>query len=478
MFERLGLLHYRTCTGRQQSIGTKERTARQGKARQGNLNHHPSFAMELVNVECHSVLSDGSSEKGIPVVLPKHSQCRDCTRAGNCHETRWIDHILSPSPNTNQNAMDDDLERSTNDEATLSRYVDYPLVRDMLQYETIRDACFQCDGSDQFVYPKGDGGWMETLCTVRGRALQNFAVPWLVVTLHSTLVVLVFELTNVQREDLERVVGDWASFYGLVLNVVLSFLLVFRLNRAAARYWEARKFWGVLIAVGRTMVGGILTHGGHNPLVRDEAIRWIAATAVCVMAFMRGDHTLPKHILDGILDKDEITRIEMSKHMPIYASDRIRDALQRLFLVTATTPPQLAYAWTTQRDRLEQDLNVYMTQYGAMERIRATPLPIVYVAHLRTFLMVQLMLFPYVFGAQQHWATIPSTMITAFAFLGIEGASMEVENPFKKGHVNNLNMDALASALIQNIQQQVQCKADLEMHRQSMTTGSTSRILK
>jgi predicted membrane chloride channel (bestrophin family) len=56
-------------------------------------------------------------------------------------------------------------------------------------------------------------------------------------------------------------------------------------------------------------------------------------------------------------------------------------------------------------------------------------------------------------------------MITAFAFLGIEGASSEVENPFKKDHVNNLNMDALAMALIQNMQQQVQCKADLELSR-------------
>lgn len=79
---------------------------------------------------------------------------------------------------------------------------------------------------------------------------------------------------------------------------------------------------------------------------------------------------------------------------------------------------------------------------------------------------MQLLLFPYVFATQQHWATIPLTMITAFAFLGIEGASMEVENPFKRGHVNNLNMDALALALIQNIQQQVQCKADLDISRQ------------
>ena len=347
----------------------------------------------------------------------------------------------------------------------LSRYADYPLLQDMLQYDKVRQACFHCDGYDHFVYPKGDGGWIETLCILRGRALHNILLPWLVVTVHATAVVILFEFLNMTQSDLESAVGDWVGFYSLVLNVVLSFLLVFRLNRAAARYWEARTFWGVLIGVGRTLVGGILTHGGHNPRLRDEAIRWTAATAVCVMVYMRGDVVFPEHILDGILDKDELQRLESVTHPPIYATDRIRDALQRLFLVTAETPLSFAQAWTIQRDRLEQDLNLYMTQFGAMERIRATPLPIVYVAHLRTFLLIQLLLFPYVFATQLHWATIPLTMITAFAFLGIEGASMEVENPFKKGHVNNLNMDGLALALIQNIQQQVQCKADLEISR-------------
>jgi ion channel-forming bestrophin family protein len=126
-----------------------------------------------------------------------------------------------------------------------------------------------------------------------------------------------------------------------------------------------------------------------------------------------------------------------------------------------------------QRDRLEGELNAFMTTYGTMERIRATPLPAVYVAHLRTFLLLHLFMFPYVFGPVQKWATIPLTMITAFAFLGIEGASMEVENPFKKGRVNSLNMDAFAQALIQNIQQQTKTRADLELWTKSRATVST-----
>ena len=356
-------------------------------------------------------------------------------------------------------------------ENELSRYKDYPLLQDLMTYETIRTACFRGDGYDQFEYPKGNGSWCQTICLLRGRALDNIFLPWLLVTFHSVVVIVMFERTPFlkryyfyfDREEAESADAGLETFYGRVLNVVLSFLLVFRLNRAAARFWEARKCWGALVGIGRTMVSGILSHGGHNPTVRDETIRWTAATAIYTMVFMRGERQVPEGMLAGILNEEDMTLVEQVPHMPLYTTERIREALQRLFRVTAETPLSLAQAWTVQRDRLEGELNEFMTSYGTMERIRSTPLTIVYVAHLRTFLLLHLLLFPYVFGPVQKWATIPLTMITAFAFLGIEGASMEVENPFRKGRVNSLNMDAFAQALIQNIQQQAMTKADIEL---------------
>ena len=364
-----------------------------------------------------------------------------------------------------------DLKSSELLEKELSRYNDYPLVQDLMRYEKSRDARFRCDGFDQFVYPKGNGSWLQTLCILRGRALDNISMPWLLVTIHSVVVVVIFELSPfLKHYDMEEAAGDLGSFYGLVLNVILSFLLVFRLNRAAARFWEARQCWGALVGIGRTMVSGILSHGSHEPTIRDEAIRWTAATSIYTMVFMRGDRNLPEGILAGILEDGDMKLVESVPHMPLYTTDRIRDALQRLFRVTAETPPSLAHAWTVQRDRLEGELDQFMTSYGTMERIRATPLTIVYVAHLRTFILLHLFLFPYVFGPVQKWATIPLTMITAFAFLGIEGASMEVENPFKKGRVNSLNMDAFAQAMIQNIQQQVKTRADLELRTRYQTS--------
>jgi putative membrane protein len=358
-----------------------------------------------------------------------------------------------------------DMDLTTRSDVGLDKYAEYPLVLSLLRYEPIRSCSFKHDGFDQFEYPGGNGGWIETLCIIRGRAFHQIWLPFTVVTINAVAVTLLFELGHFDQETVEAAVGEWQVFYSFVLNVVLSFLLVFRLNRAATRYWLSRQFWGQLIARGRLLTSGILSHGAHNPSVRDEAIRWVGAVAVSTMVFMRGEKKIPEHTLDGVLNRESVSQMESALHMPIYASDMLRDALKRLFYVTADTPPGLAHAWTVQLDRLEGELAELMNQFGGMERVRSTPLPIVYVSHLRTFLLIHLLLFPYVFGPNQGWATIPLLMITAFAFLGIEGASSEVENPFKKGHVNNLNMDALAMGLIQNMQQQVQTKADLELSR-------------
>lgn len=64
------------------------------------------------------------------------------------------------------------------------------------------------------------------------------------------------------------------------------------------------------------------------------------------------------------------------------------------------------------------------------ERIQGTPLPYVYVAHMRSFLVLVLCAVPFLFACHWQWATIPLSICVAFAFLGIEAASVECERPF------------------------------------------------
>ena len=85
-----------------------------------------------------------------------------------------------------------------------------------------------------------------------------------------------------------------------------------------------------------------------------------------------------------------------------------------------------------------------------MERIRATPLPLVYVAHLRTFLLCYLLFMPLVYISHWQWGTIPAMALVSFALLGVEGAAAECESPFAQ-RANHLATDAYAAALVGNV---------------------------
>merc|ERR1712007_215557 len=97
---------------------------------------------------------------------------------------------------------------------------------------------------------------------------------------------------------------------------------------------------------------------------------------------------------------------------------------------------------------LEEQLNVMMDEEGALERIKGTPLPLVYVSHLRTWLILFLLTLPYFWEASLGYAIIPVECLAAFALLGLEGAASEVEAPFRKERTNHLDVDSYCLAIL------------------------------
>ena len=283
--------------------------------------------------------------------------------------------------------------------------------------------------------------------------------------------------------------SSYEVFFALVLNSSLAFLLVFRLNRSAERFWNARASWGTIVAHSRAIVNGVLVHcnnksqgrstrtqtTGVNCVLdeennytqmeyhRDEVIRWVAAFSVTCMHFIRGMSEIYPNTLLGILTDEQIYQLEQQNHSAIYAVDNVRYHLKQLFYVDYDTPISVATSYTQILDTLEQNVNGLILHLGALERIRSTPLPLVYVSHLRTFLLIFLISLPYVWENTLGYATIPIVAVTAFALLGLEGAAQEVESPFLKHRTNHLNMDSFCLTILSNITQLVTSNADREM---------------
>ena len=331
-------------------------------------------------------------------------------------------------------------------------------------------------------HPKSNTGWMRTLFVLEGRALDRIILPWTIVTLNAVAWAVVDEKldfrifhpggqTSLLRRDYIEGILE------LVLTTTMAFLLVFRLNRSATRFWMARGSWGVIVVRSRSMVGAILRHGSHDPHHRDAAIRWIAAFSIASMNHARGIRINPDTV-EGILGADELGELNGAVHPTLHVADRIRYHLTELFgpgnnfpsgltsegTATSSTTSHLDAARiialadfrTQQLVALERQLNVLIDEHGVVERIKGTPLPMVYVTHLRTWLMLFLLTLPYFWEASLGYAIVPVECLAAFALLGLEGAAAEVESPFRKDRTNHLDMDSFCLAVLSSILQQAQ----------------------
>merc|ERR1740117_1111657 len=294
------------------------------------------------------------------------------------------------------------------------------------------------------------------------------------------------EMISIQEEQ-----TNWSGFLDIIMNTTLAFLLVFRLNRSATRFWMARQCWGIVVVKSRAIVSTVLVHGSHDPHNRDKIIRWIAAFSIASMNYMRGTmKEIDPNCFLGILTKKEAFNLCTAIHPPLYAADFIRIYLCGLFSPENAVASedgdndtnnnstnnnkclsQSNYAISDLRTQLlisiEEQLNTMIDEEGAMERIKGTPLPLVYVTHLRTWLMLFLLSMPFFWEAMLGYATIPVVFLTSFSLLGVEGAAEDVESPFCKNRTNHLDMNSFCLVVLSNILQQTKHDADRRFVRPS-----------
>ena len=261
----------------------------------------------------------------------------------------------------------------------------------------------------------------------------------------------------------------------------LSFLIVFRVNRAAVRFWDCRQMWGKLIEVGRQLTAGAAQHCRHAPAARDALAAWTCAFAVASKDLLRGNAALDASQLRGILGAADCAIASQAIHMPLFCAAAMRAALVAALGPDSQPDGAADVATAMHRATCLRTLDVHVdeligqarapvfmdisrlacmlmqafyafcrSQVGGMERIRATPLPLVYVAHLRTFLLCYLLFMPLVYISHWQWGTIPAMALVSFALLGVEGAAAECESPFAQ-RANHLAMDHLAAALVSNV---------------------------
>ena len=294
--------------------------------------------------------------------------------------------------------------------------------------------------------------WTATTFMFRDRAVGNFAYPWFLCVAVSAVWWALYENVSHLRHP-RYDLSEFDRMYALIFTA-LGFMLVFRLSRAAIRFWDCRTAWGTIAMRGRALCDdAIVNVGAKRPEDVDDLIRWFCAFVVGVKCHLRECGAMPAEQLAGVLEHGEVERINasMRSRFHLYCANKMRRAVKRALLEESNEEasnengrflhPQHS---ATLMHGMRAHLDVLVDVAGAMERIKATRLPIVYVAHLRTFLLVYILSMPFVYVKAWGAGVVPATAVIAFALLGIEGAATECENPFSAKRTNHLGMDGFA----------------------------------
>ena len=91
--------------------------------------------------------------------------------------------------------------------------------------------------------------------------MGTFIVPLLIVTLNTVGWTII---THIYKDKFNFTLETATSLYNLVLTTALAFLLVFRLNRVAVRWWDTRSMWGMIVADARILASCILEHVSYT----------------------------------------------------------------------------------------------------------------------------------------------------------------------------------------------------------------------
>jgi putative membrane protein len=224
-----------------------------------------------------------------------------------------------------------------------------------------------------------------------------------------------------------------------LVGVALGLLLVFRTNASYDRFWEGRRLWGGIVNETRNLARASRALLKDDPERYRSLVRWTSAFAYATMHQLRGTSGLGS---TTDLPPHEVEDVQGAQHVPLAVSIRMSALLTEARDQGRISDYLLAM--------LDQNVQLLIDYMGACERIHSTPLPFVYVVHLRRALILYCFTLPLALVGEFGWAAIVDTLLVAYVFFGIEEIGVEIEDPF--GHdANDLPLEAICAKIESNL---------------------------
>lgn len=227
-----------------------------------------------------------------------------------------------------------------------------------------------------------------------------------------------------------------------LLGVMLSLLMVFRLNSAYDRWWEGRKQWGALINHTRGLA--VLFNGMLSK--EDRVNRAFFAKGISAYVLSLSDHlrdVSSHHLLTDYSD-EPIESIRNYKHVPNKIVNDLYARIEQLYAAGVVDGFHL--------NQLKPETQSFLDIQGACERIKATPIPFAHNFFIKLLIISYTGLVPFVLTSMldSFIGPVIMTMLVAYALIGIEYISVEIEEPFGMD-CNDLPTHNLAIKIQKNV---------------------------
>lgn len=235
-----------------------------------------------------------------------------------------------------------------------------------------------------------------------------------------------------------------------MLGFVLSLFLVFRLNSAYDRWWEGRKAWGRQINDSRNVA--LLLDAcipNEDRRLRKFFVINISNFAVALKWHLRFDN---KAALGELiyLNNDTTARLESVKHIPNAIASLMQNKIKEMC--------DQGMISEFDKNQIRTELQGFIDNLGVCERIRKTPIPFSHSTFIKVFILVYIFILPFGLVPVFEYLTIPAVMVMAFATMGIEVISEEIEDPFSQ-EANSLPTTAMSDGIRESVYEILKIKS-------------------
>lgn len=223
---------------------------------------------------------------------------------------------------------------------------------------------------------------------------------------------------------LHGIIVKESSFYFIGISISISVFLGFRNNTAWLRYWEARKLWGDLLIVNRSLMREIMTT--TQTTQQEKKVVLDLMVTYC--------ETLKSKLRHGPVP---VCRALDYQHLTTLCNALLQNISQWLY---QHRPNEFVY----------RNFNTYLNQISAIqggcERISNTPIPYAYSLLLHRTVGIFCAVYPLLLIHDFGFLTLLFSIFTTYALLALDAIATELEDPFGTED-NDLPLNAICNAI-------------------------------